>query len=123
MLNYNLFSNSFVIVITSLALIGCSPFSEEKYENPVVEIEFNDSTLQQSSTEPSSSVAGNLLLEIQEDATTKSKILISSAVFHAPSSKNVLFPDVQTGNLEKIIFEPIPEDQPCGIPGFPDCPK
>ncbi|HPI39413.1 MAG TPA: hypothetical protein PLJ21_01330 [Pseudobdellovibrionaceae bacterium] len=122
MRSYNLFFNTVVILILSV-LTACSPFSEEKIENPIVELEFSDSTLQQSSAEPNLAVVGNLLLEIQEDATTKSKILISSAAFYSPSSKNVLFPDIQTGNLEKIIYEPLPEDDPCGIPGFPDCPN
>lgn len=119
--SYNLFFKITAFSIFSI-LTACSPFSEEKVENSVTEFEYNDSTLQQSSMEPNSSVVGNLLLEVQEDAATKSKILISSAVFYSPASKNVLFPDIQTGNLEKIIYEPIPKDGPCGIPGFPDCP-
>ena len=122
MRSYNLFFK-ITIFLTLLVLTACSPFSEEKVENPVIEFEFNDSSLQQSSMEPNSSVVGNLLMEIQEDASTKSKILISSAVFYNPTSKNVLFPDIQTGYLEKIIYEPIPEADPCGIPGFPECPS
>lgn len=112
-----------IIFMNLMVQVSCSPFPGQSIKNPIVELEFDDSTPQQYAQEPAHSIIGNMFLEIQEDAQSKTSTLFAKATFYLPESKNPLFPDISTGLLKKIIYEPLPEEQPCGIPGFPDCPK
>lgn len=133
MLNYNMLSKMKIVSIYTTLLFlftACNPLKEKQPVQSIVELEYTDPELvQQNSNEPDHAVSGNLTLEIQEDLTTGKKILFASASFYEPSIKNVLFDDIPTNLLNKNIYKPKPPapadpppvDQPCGIPGFPDC--
>lgn len=122
MLNYSM---RFKISMVGLALsfVACSPLREKLKAPQLVELEYSDPQLAQQSGGADHEVSGNLVLEIQQDFSTGKTHLYSSATFHEPVSKNILFDKVRTGELDKIVYKPKPPpiDQPCGIPGFPDC--
>lgn len=124
MLNYNMrFKIS--IIAMALSFVACSPLREKLRAQQLVELEYSDPQLAQQSGVTDHEVIGNLVMEIQQDLSAGKTHLYSSATFHEAISKNVLFDKVRTGELGKIVYKPKPPpiDQPCGIPGFPDCPS
>lgn len=133
--NYNMHSKKIIFIFISILslLTGCNPLKEKPAIKSLVEMEYTDPELaQQSSQEPDHSISGNLSIEIQEDLTTGKKTVYASASFYESAEKNVLFDNIPTKELTKNIYKPKPPtppptdpppiDQPCGIPGFPDCP-
>ena len=124
MLNCNMYSKLKLMIIL-LLVAACSPLKEKLPVKQLVELEYVDPKLvQQSSNEPDHTVSGNLVFETQQDLVTGKTNLYSTASFHEPTAKNVLFDKVRTNALNKIVYKPKPPppiDQPCGIPGFPDC--
>ncbi len=119
---YNILFNSGVLFFLVFA-IACSPLKEKVKPAPLVEMEFVDPDLvSQFSDKPDHLVSGNLSLEVQQDISTGKSNVYASASFHEPTRKNVLFDKVRTGILSQHEYKPKPPvDQPCGIPGFPDC--
>lgn len=111
------------IIAMPLLFVACSPLREKLRAPQLVELEYSDPQLAQQSGVTDHEVIGNLVMEIQHDFSTGKTHLYSSATFHEAVSKNVLFDNVNTGELGKIVYKPKPPpiDQPCGIPGFPDC--
>lgn len=79
--------------------------------------------VKQNSNSPDHAVIGNLAYEVQKDLSTDKTTVYASASFHEPVTKNVLFDKIKTNELTKNVYKPkpAPVDQPCGIPGFPDC--
>ena len=124
MLNYNMLFKIFVVFISLTFASGCSPLKEKLSPATLVELNYIDPELtQQLSDGPDHEVTGNLSHEHQLDLSTGKKTLYLTATFHEPTLKNILFNTIPTKAL-KNVFKPKPPppvDQPCGIPGFPDC--
>lgn len=122
--NCNMPSKVGVIFLFSM-FVACSPLKEKLLPKSVVEMDFIDPDLVlQSSDAPDHMISGNLSLEVQQDLSTGKSNIYVSASFHEPIEKNVLFEKVRTNVLSKNVYKPKPVppvDQPCGIPGFPDC--
>ena len=103
---------------------SCSPIKEKFQSKALVEMDYVDPELvKQNSDSLDHNVVGNLSYEIQKDYSNSKTILFAVASFHEPINKNVLFDKVRTNSLAKNEYKPKPVDQPCGIPGFPDCPN
>lgn len=126
MRNFNIPSNLIFNLCSSMALVcftACNPIKEKLQPKALVELEYVDPELvKQNSDSPDHAVVGNLAFELQNDMATNKTVLYASATFHEPISKNVLFDKIRTNALKKIEYKPKPAEQPCGIPGFPDCP-
>ena len=122
---YSKISLFFILFSMTFLLMNCKPLKEKPAEQALVEIDYIDPTLaqQQNSNEPDHAITGNLNLEIQEDLVTGKKTLFAHATFHEAAAKNILFSTIPTKALKQNIFKPKPEEQPCGIEGFPDCPN
>ncbi len=115
--------SKFGIIFLFLVLVACNPLKEKATPPPVVEMDIVDPDLvSQFSDGSDHNVIGNLSLEVQQDLASGKTNVYAVASFHEPVAKNVLFDKVGTGALSKNIYKPKPPiDQPCGIPGFPDC--
>lgn len=114
------------IIFIFLTMMACNQLKEKATSPAVVELEIVDSDLaQQFSDGPEHKVIGSMSLEIQQDLTSGKTMAYAVATFHEPIAKNVLFDQVGTNALGKNNYKPkpAPVDQPCGIPGFPDCAK
>lgn len=111
------------VIFLFSVLVACNPLKEKAISAPVVEMDVIDPDLAlQFSDGPDHDVVGNLTLEIQQDVASGKTNVYAMASFHQPIAKNVLFDKVGTSALSKNIYKPKPPvDQPCGIPGFPDC--
>ncbi len=121
MRSYNMLSKVGIIFLLS-ALVACNPLKEKATPPPVVELDVVDSDLaQQFSDGEDHNVVGSLTLEVQRDMVSGKTNVYAMASFHEPVAKNVLFEKVGTRVLSKNVYQPKPIDQPCGIPGFPDC--
>ena len=123
MLNYNTYSK-IISIFFLYFLSACSPLKEKQIPAKLVELEYTDPKLaQQFSNGADHSVSGNLVYEIQQDLVTGKSTVYATASFHESTDRNVLFDKVPTSALDKMVYKPKPPvDQPCGIPGFPDCP-
>lgn len=111
------------IIFLFSVLVGCNPLKEKAIPTPVVEMDIVDPDLaSQFSDGVDHNLMGNLALEVQQDLASGKTSVYAMASFHAPVAKNVLFDNIGTNVLSKNIYKPKPPvDQPCGIPGFPDC--
>lgn len=90
---------------------------------PLVELEYIDPSLVHGSSDSADqAVAGNLVLETQQDMVSGKTTVYETASFYEPIAKNVLFDKTKTNALDKNIYKPKPTEEPCGIPGYPDCP-
>lgn len=119
--SFNMLSK-FAFVIVSVLFVSCSPIKEKLQPKTLVEMDYVDPELvKQNSESPDHAVVGNLAYEIQKDAATDKTTVFASASFHEPTKKNVLFDQIRTNALSKNEYKPKPVEQPCGIPGFPDC--
>lgn len=117
----NMLSKIGIIFLFS-ALVACNPLKEKAIPSPVVEMDIVDPDLAMQFSDGSDhDVVGNLTLEVQQDLASGKTNVYAMASFHEPVAKNVLFDKVGTSALSKNIYKPKPVDQPCGIPGFPDC--
>lgn len=116
--------SKFVIILIFSGLVACNPLKEKATPPALVEMEIVDPDLaMQFSDGPDHDVSGSLLLEVQQDLSIGKTKVYAMATFHEPVARNVLFNTVTTSALSKNIYKPKPPvDQPCGIPGFPDCP-
>lgn len=125
MLNYNMLSSFKIFLIFILAGVlatSCSPIKEKLQPKALVEMDYVDPELvKQNSNSPDHAVVGNLSYEVQKDLSTDKTSVYASASFHEPTAKNVLFDKIRTNELKKNVYKPKPVDQPCGIPGYPDC--
>jgi hypothetical protein len=125
--NFNMPSSLKIVLmlpIFVLLFFSCSPIKEKLQPKGLVEMDYVDPELvKQNSDSPDHNVVGNLSYEIQKDYSNNKTTLFAMASFHEPTSKNVLFDKVKTNSLAKNEYKPKPVDQPCGIPGFPDCPN
>ena len=124
MRNYNMPSSFLFFVLAGVLTTSCSPIKEKLQPKALVEMDYVDPELvKQNSDSPDHSVVGNLSYEVQKDLSTDKTSVYASASFHEPTAKNVLFDKIRTNELKKNVYKPKPPvDQPCGIPGFPDCP-
>ncbi|MEQ1722156.1 MAG: hypothetical protein ABL930_03210, partial [Pseudobdellovibrio sp.] len=112
------------VLLMVLLATSCSPIKEKLQPKALVEMDYVDPELvKQNSDSPDHNIVGNLSYEIQKDYSNNKTTLFAMASFHEPISKNVLFDKVKTNSLAKTEYKPKPVDQPCGIPGFPDCPS
>gem|GEM_PF-5074492 len=112
------------VLFMMLLTISCSPIKEKLQPKGLVEMDYVDPELvKQNSNSPDHNIVGNLSYEIQKDYSNNKTTLFAMASFHEPISKNVLFDKVKTNSLAKTEYKPKPVEQPCGIPGFPDCPN
>ena len=126
MLNYNMPSSlktCLIFIFAGVLAASCSPIKEKLQPKALVEMDYVDPELvKQNSNSPDHAVVGNLSYEVQKDLSTDKTNIYASASFHEPTAKNVLFDKIRTNELNKNVYKPKPPvDQPCGIPGFPDC--
>lgn len=103
---------------------SCSPIKEKLQPKALVEMDYVDPELvKQNSDSPDHAVVGNLSYEVQKNLPQGKTTVYASASFHEGIEKNVLFDKIKTNELKKNIYKPKPPpvDEPCGIPGYPDC--
>ena len=126
MLNYNMRSSLkffLIFILAGILATSCSPIKEKLQAKALVEMDYVDPELvKQNSDSPDHAVVGNLSYEVQRDLSTDKTSVYATASFHEPTAKNVLFDKIRTNELKKNVYKPKPPvDQPCGIPGYPDC--